>query len=124
MAKDDPQKEKPKKSIKKCSECGMCRTICPIFRASLNEYKTPRAKAILAKANLKDTVFFDCTMCKGCETVCPLDIDFKYADIREELVKSGLAPEVNKEMIENIKKYGNPFGKIEKGQKPKKLYCC
>lgn len=113
-----------KKSLIKCSECGMCKNVCPIYKVELNEFKSPRGKAILKKEDIMDTVFFDCTMCKACEEVCPLNIEFDHIEIRSRLVKAKMDPEANKEMIENIKKYGNPFGNVEKGKKPKNLYCC
>jgi hypothetical protein len=44
--------------------------------------------------------------------------------LREYAIQKGFETEVNKEMIENIRNYGNPLGKIEEGKIPKKLYCC
>ena len=117
-------KQVKKKHVKKCSECGMCKTVCPIYKVCLNEYKSPRGKAILMKAKIADDVFFDCTLCKACEEACPLNIDFNHIEARKQVIKAGKGPTVNKEMLENLKKYGTPFGKVEKGKKPKKLYCC
>jgi hypothetical protein len=44
--------------------------------------------------------------------------------LREFAVKSRLETESNKKMIENVRAYGNPFGKVEEGKIPEKLYCC
>jgi hypothetical protein len=44
--------------------------------------------------------------------------------LRSYLEKENLQTDTNKEMIENIRKFGNPFGKLEEGKIPKKLYCC
>jgi len=117
-------KEKIKRSVKKCSECGLCKSVCPIYRVGLTEYQSPRAKAMLIKNGKEDGVFYECTLCKACQEVCPLNIDFDFIEVRKSLISKGISPITDKEMVENIKKYGTPFGKIEKGEKPKKLYCC
>jgi Fe-S oxidoreductase len=115
---------KKKRSVKKCSECGICKTVCPIYLSALTEYQSPRGKAILLKQDKQDGVLFECTLCKACQEVCPLNIDFDFIEVRKNLISKGISPETDKEMVENIKKYGTPFGNIEKGKKPKKLYCC
>ena len=67
---------------------------------------------------------FECTLCKGCEQRCPLEI--KVCDAvrkaREAMVLKGKGLKSNKKMIENIRKYGNPFGKNKVDKE--KLYCC
>jgi hypothetical protein len=44
--------------------------------------------------------------------------------LRSYLTKENLQTEENQKMIEKIRQFGNPFGKIEEGQTPKELYCC
>jgi hypothetical protein len=44
--------------------------------------------------------------------------------LRSLTEKEGLQTKENQEMIEKIRKFGNPFGKLEEGKIPKKLYCC
>ncbi len=110
--------------LDQCIKCGLCREACPVFRATLNEIHSPRGKAIAKEKNLlsKDTFF--CTICKKCQEICPVNFDLKVIDDRIKLVQSGEETKANKEMISNIRKFGNPFGKIKKGSIPKKLYCC
>ena len=45
-------------------------------------------------------------------------------DIYIGLVEKGIETEKNKEMIKNIREFGNPFGKLEKDKKIKELFCC
>jgi Fe-S oxidoreductase len=90
----------------------------------LNEKNGPRGRAVMLKNNFSDTSFYNCTLCKACKVECPADVDLELNKVRENLVKKGVETEANKKMIENIRKYGNPFGKLEKGKIPKDLYCC
>jgi Fe-S oxidoreductase len=110
--------------IDKCSLCGFCKFNCPTYKASLNEKNGPRGRAVMLKNNFSDTSFYNCTLCKACKVECPADVDLELNKVRENLVKKGVETEANKKMIENIRKYGNPFGKLEKGKIPKDLYCC
>jgi hypothetical protein len=44
---------------------------------------------------------------------------------REYLVAQGFTSPENEQMVENIEKYRNPFGKLDEGTSvPDKLYCC
>jgi len=109
---------------KKCTECGLCKNTCPVYKAMLRETESPRGKAMLIKEGIKNEVFYACTLCKACETNCPLNLDLGLKEYRAELVKNGIETEAGKKMIENVKAHGNPFGKAEKGKIPKDLYCC
>ncbi|MCW1296942.1 MAG: (Fe-S)-binding protein [Candidatus Parvarchaeota archaeon] len=112
--------------IEKCSRCGFCKVNCPIFRVMLSETLSPRGKMILLKKEIMDEVFYICALCKSCEENCPAEIKIseEIKKIREKLIKNKKETEANKKMIENIRKFGNPFGKIEEGKIPRELYCC
>ena len=107
-----------------CIKCGMCKTICPVFKALKEEQVSARGKAIILSDKIMDKIVFECTLCKGCEEKCPLGI--KVCDAvrkaREAMVLRGKGLKSNEEMIQNVRKSGNPFGKgvIDKD----KLYCC
>lgn len=109
---------------KKCTECGMCKTSCPAYKALQRETVSPRGKAMLIKEGIKNEVFYLCTLCKACEKNCPLNLDLGLKEYRAELVQNRVETEATKKMIENVRQYGNPFGKVEKGKVPKDLYCC
>jgi Fe-S oxidoreductase len=108
----------------KCSMCGLCKVNCPIYKSEMKESASPRAKAMMIRKGLKDDkIFYACTLCKSCVVECPAGVDMDLRKVRSELVKAGHETEANRKMMENIRKYGNPFGEPKDG-KPKELYCC
>lgn len=112
--------------IDKCSLCGLCKANCRIYRITLDESKGPRGKAQLMKAGKDTPLAYMCTLCRACKERCPLGLGFAddILKARSRLNKRGEETKANRKMIENIRKYGNPFGKLKKGEKPKELYCC
>ena len=108
----------------KCANCGMCKALCPVFRTLKEEQLSPRGKGVLISKKIMDKVLFECTLCKGCEQKCPAGIKICKAimDCREAMVIKGRGLKSNKEMINNIRKYGSPFGNGEINND--KLYCC
>ena len=69
---------------------------------------------------------FTCTLCGACSQNCPMKIELaeKIKEIRALQNDDGIQSLANKEMLEKIKKEGNPFGKNEENKIPDKLYCC
>ena len=108
-----------------CVKCGMCKSICPVFKVLREEHYSGRGKAVLVSEKVMDKILFECNLCRGCEEKCPLGIKVCDAVLkcREAMVLKGKGLKGNEEMIENIRKYGNPFGKMSDGDK-EKLYCC
>ncbi|MFH1501235.1 MAG: 4Fe-4S dicluster domain-containing protein [archaeon] len=117
-------KEEIKEIVSKCSRCGMCKAICPVFKIIREESVGPRGKAILLDNKVYDKILYECTLCKGCEEFCAQNIELCSAirKGRKVLVEKDQDTEAGKEMIENIRKHGNPFGK--KKDNPDTLYCC
>ena len=113
-------------TLDKCSHCGLCKANCPVLKVMLKETVGPRGKMILIKKEILDKIFYLCSLCKACEVECPSGVETceEIRKQREKLVNEGRELESNKRMIENVRKYGNPFGKIEEGKVPKELYCC
>lgn len=107
-----------------CSKCGLCRAVCPVYLAVLKESSSPRGKAIFKENGKLSDLFYMCTLCGMCKKNCPIEVDLEIRKQRTQLIEAGKETEANKAMIENIRKYGNPFGKIEKGKKLKTLFCC
>ncbi|MBS3057366.1 MAG: 4Fe-4S dicluster domain-containing protein [Candidatus Diapherotrites archaeon] len=106
----------------KCSECGLCKANCPVYKALLDESVSARGKAKLMKGRILSGIFFVCTLCKACKQLCPANLDLDFEGERERLIADGKETDSNKRMIGNIRKYGNPFGKA--GERPKELHCC
>ena len=135
MVKDKPTKqdkieadnliEEVSEILEPCVKCGMCKSICPVFNVLREEAVSPRGKAILLSEKVLDKIVFQCNLCKACEQKCPLGI--KVCDAirkaREAMVLKGQGLKSNQEMIDNVRKTGNPFGRdVEKNKD--KLYCC
>ncbi|MFH1127457.1 MAG: (Fe-S)-binding protein [archaeon] len=118
--------KKLNKTLDDCTLCGLCKTNCPIFKATKLETKSARGRAILLKNKKLDDIIHQCTLCNSCKIECPEEIDLpgEIRKAREESIKKGKETQANKKMIENIRKHGNPFGRQEKGKIPKDLYCC
>ena len=111
-------------TLEQCSLCGMCRTSCPIYRLSFKETTSPRGFAVLGKRGISDEVIYQCTLCGACKEACPAKVDLELEKARENLIKRRIETEAGKRMLANIREFGNPFGKLEKGSKPKELFCC
>jgi fumarate reductase (CoM/CoB) subunit B len=117
--------EQISETLSPCVKCGMCKSLCPVFKILREESVSPRGKAIILSEKILDKIVFQCNLCRACEEKCPLELKICDAILkaREALVLSGKELKENSEMIENIRKNGNPFG--EKGAKDDgKLYCC
>ena len=108
-----------------CIKCGMCKSLCPVFKILREEAVSPRGHAIVLSNKTLDKIVFQCTLCKACEQKCPLNIKICDAirKAREALVLQGKGLKSNEEMISNVKKTGNPFGDCD-NDCGDKLYCC
>jgi len=112
--------------LEPCVKCGMCKSLCPVFKILREEAFSPRGHAILLNDKIIEKIVFECNLCKACEERCPLNLKICDAikKAREVLVLKGKELSQNKEMIENIRKTGNPFGSAKDLDKKDKLYCC
>lgn len=107
--------------LEKCKLCRSCEDICSIF-LTLKKYapheKLATVKDIienLEKPNSWESVFF-CTKCEACDVECPEEIPItRIIDLGRSLCvdKWGLQYPRQEELIANIFKFGNPFGKEE-----------
>ena len=117
--------EEASEIFESCVECGMCKSLCPVFKVLKEERVSPRGKGIILSDKVMDKILFECSLCKGCEEKCPLNI--KVCDAvrkgREAMVLKGKGLKSNEEMIENVRKFGNPFGAGDV-KDLEKLYCC
>jgi glycolate oxidase iron-sulfur subunit len=111
--------------IEKCINCGMCKGRCPVFKALREEVSSPRGRVNILKEKVFDNIFFNCSLCKSCEVNCPLGLKLPdaFRNARKVIAELGKDPKGNREMLDNTKKFGNPFGKTKPG-KIDKMYCC
>ncbi len=75
-----------KDDIYKCSRCGLCQTVCPVYKATLNECAVSRGKFNLLNGVIKGDLILNknlkkylelCTGCNACKDFCPSRIDVR-----------------------------------------------
>ncbi len=90
--------KKFREQILKCSRCGFCQAVCPVFGATLRPAFNARGKMLLLKEvmdgriELNDELvptLFQCTTCGSCAHNCPSGV--KVPDIIKEVRKDMVA---------------------------------
>lgn len=93
--------------IVKCSRCGTCRSICPVFLAENNENTTARSKNRLMEAVLEDDIeltpgvqkrFEKCLLCKACKAHCGSGV------ATDKVIMEGRAATVERNGLSPMKK--------------------
>lgn len=102
-----------------CVRCGLCLSVCPGYRYSLNETDSPRARVALVRAVKEGLLeaptdgyaaaFFRCLLCGACTFVCPSGVamDRILELTRGELAGLGLLPQALSELDNRIAQYRN-----------------
>ena len=76
-----------RRELKKCSKCGACASVCPLYGEKKSEASCVRGKLRLAKAVLEDecglspriaAIFNDCLFCLACRENCPGGVRMDY----------------------------------------------
>jgi len=87
-----------------CIRCGLCLSVCPTYRLSLNETDSPRARVALLRAVREGLLerptdntaapFFRCLLCGSCTFACPsgVTVDRILELTRGEMAGLGLLP--------------------------------
>ncbi len=111
-----------------CVRCGLCLSVCPGYRQTLNETDSPRARVALVRAvkeGLLDApddqysaAFFRCLLCGSCSFVCPsgVAVDRILEMTRGELAHLGLLPEALASLDERIAQYRNISAENNEGR--------
>ena len=101
--------------INKCSKCGKCQEVCPIYKLTGNDCAVSRGKFVMLRGVLKGDLkinktinkYLDmCIKCGKCKDFCPSDIDVCqiFNTAKAEYVKN------------------KPYGKITKFLQSKKIF--
>lgn len=70
--------------INKCSKCGLCQSVCPVYKETGNDCAVSRGKFVMLDGVLKGDLKLDktinkyldlCLKCGKCKEFCPSDID-------------------------------------------------
>jgi len=109
-------KQEIKETVEKCIKCGLCNSLCPVLKVLREEPNSPRGKAIILDNNIFEKIVYECTLCKACETQCPLNLPLckTLINARKILVHQKKELPENTEIIKNLNKTGNIFGIKEK----------
>ena len=107
------------KKIMECINCKACRRGCMMGRLGPG---SPRDAAMLglasSPAETEKRGLYECTMCEGCKSTCPLEIptnEYNLA-LRRKLSAKGGLPEVFRAQAAGILEKGNPFGEPPAGR--------
>jgi Fe-S oxidoreductase len=130
--------EELREGIFLCFGCGVCRGIwsrkseglCPVFATGIGfEDSIPRGRVTVAQDILDGDLTYSkglaeslyrCTQCANCLTLCGatdeetgrpiIDIPRIVEAMKADAVEYGLVPPKVRDFLENIQKYGNPYG--------------
>ncbi|MFH1057436.1 MAG: (Fe-S)-binding protein, partial [Pseudomonadota bacterium] len=86
--------------IIKCSRCGFCQAVCPVFGATLRPAYNARGKMLLLKEVLEGKLelsqemvetLFQCTTCAACAHNCPSGVNVPeiIKAVRRDMVNIG-----------------------------------
>ncbi|HUT69402.1 MAG TPA: (Fe-S)-binding protein [Desulfatiglandales bacterium] len=106
--------------ILRCSSCGFCQAVCPIFTLTLRPALNTRGKMLLLKEIMDGSIefshgvaetFYACTTCQACAVTCPAGVEGHeiVEEVRKQLYKDGLAPESLLGVRESLSKSGNVY---------------
>lgn len=96
--------ENIKEEVYKCSKCGLCQSVCPIYLATKNEMYLPRGRYIVLNNFFNNGIKFSkkfkkdldvCLNCNLCKDFCPSNINSAeiYTEIKSLYsFKSGIIP--------------------------------
>lgn len=85
--------------IYKCSKCGLCQSVCPVYKVTKNECVLSRGKFIMLNGIFKNELDLNkavinnidlCLNCNACKKFCPSNIDAKeiFAAVKYEFTKT------------------------------------
>ncbi len=98
-----------------CIHCGACYNLCATWNLTGSMPKSKSAETV-----------YDCTLCQNCTFNCPAKINWQniVRISRARYNREGKNTENNLRMIENIRKFGNPFGENAGKDSIDELFCC
>jgi len=83
------------KNCQNCNKCGLCLSVCPVYKTLNQEHASPRArlqlinyyknKKVLSSTGLKE-IISKCLMCGSCTSICPSGINH-YSQFMEMRTK-------------------------------------
>ncbi len=116
--------EKYRDQVLRCSSCGFCRAVCPVYGATLRPAYNARGKMLVLKEvmdkkiDLDDELIetlFQCTTCANCSTNCPSGVEVPeiIKAVRKDMVHIGSCHPAFKGMHEVLQKHTNIYAENE-----------
>jgi Fe-S oxidoreductase len=110
--------------VLKCSRCGFCQAVCPVFGSTLRPAYNARGKMLLlkevmdGKTELNDELIetiFQCTTCASCFEKCPSGVNVPeiIKQARKDMVGAGSCHPAFEGMNEVLKKHTNIYAEDE-----------
>ena len=124
MADEFEFEKKYRDQVLRCSSCGFCRAVCPVFGATLRPAYNARGKMLLLKEvmdrkiDLNDELIetlFQCTTCANCSCNCPSGVEVPkiIKQARQDMVHIGSCHPAFKGMNEVLQKHTNIYAEDE-----------
>ena len=115
---------KYREQILKCSKCGFCQAVCPVYGSTIRPAFNARGKMLILKEvmdgeiELNDELIetlFQCTTCASCFENCPSDVNVPeiIKQVRKDMVHIGSCHPAFKGMNEVLKKHTNIYAEDE-----------
>lgn len=110
--------------ILRCSSCGFCRAICPLFGLTKRPALNARGKMLVLREVMDGAIglndeltetLFQCTTCAGCAEQCPSGVDVPdiIKQARKDLVLAGTCHPVFRGMHQVLQEHTNIYGETE-----------
>lgn len=110
--------------ILRCSKCGFCQAVCPVFGAMLRPSYSARGKMLVLKEVMDGTIelndelietLFQCTTCNSCLENCPAGVEVPeiIRQVRKDMVHIGSCHPAFEGMNEVLKKHTNIYAEDE-----------
>jgi Fe-S oxidoreductase len=107
--------------VLKCSSCGYCQAVCPVFDLTLRPALNARGKMLVLKEVIEGTValdqelvetLFQCTTCARCAKSCPAGVDVPeiIKQVRKDMVQAGTCHPAFQGLNEILLKQTNIYG--------------
>jgi Fe-S oxidoreductase len=106
--------------VLRCSNCGFCRAVCPVFGLTKRPAYNAQGKMAVLKEVMDGTIdlsdelietLFQCTTCASCSTHCPSGVNVPeiIKQVRKDMVHIGSCHPAFKGMNQVLEKYTNIY---------------
>ena len=111
--------------VLKCSSCGFCQAVCPLFDLTLRPALNARGKLLILREVIEGRLDLDqelvetlcqCTTCARCAKNCPagLEVPEIIKEVRKDLADSGAVHPAFQDLNEILAKSSNIYGEAER----------